>query len=161
MIRKHTTLAACALAIAAAPAQAFNPQPEPPLTMVGLARTQTAVLSAVIAQPPDPAAPPCVMDLAFVDASGAPFHDAAGAEVKKRVSLRPGFAAFLQLRSQDAVPDGQLRVAIRAVVQPPDPTQPPDPACDGLVASVEIVDLLGMTRVLMTSQIVPVPEDGR
>jgi hypothetical protein len=161
MIRKHTTLAACALAIAAAPAQAFNPQPEPPLTMVGLARTQTAVLSAVIAQPPDPAAPPCVMDLAFVDASGAPFHDAAGAEVKKRVSLRPGFAAFLQLRSQDAVPDGQLRVAIRAVVQPPDPTQPPDPACDGLVASVEIVDLLGMTRVLMTSQINPTPDDGR
>ncbi len=162
------TLAVSAAALAAAAtAAAFNPQPEPPLGIVGLARSQTAILNAVLTQPPDPgqppdpAAPPCVMVLAFVDASGQVFHDAAGSEVTKRVELRGHAADSLVLRSQDAVPSGQLRVAIRGVVQPPDPTQPPDPQCGGLVATLEIVDILGMTRVLATSLIQPVPNDGQ
>jgi hypothetical protein len=37
---------------------------------------------------------------------------------------------------------------------------PPDPQCIGLVATVEIVDLLGATRVLAVSQINPTPDDG-
>ena len=159
-VRWTVGVCAGALAVAALPAGAFNPQPEPPLGMVGLARTQTAILNAVLTQPPDPAAPACVMVLSFVDAAGRLFHDAAGNQVVKRVELRGNVAQSIQLRSQDAVPDGQLRVPIRGVVQPPDPTQPPDPQCVGLVATLEIVDLLGATRVLAVSQINPIPDDG-
>jgi hypothetical protein len=153
-------LCAAALAVTALPASAFNPQPEPPLGVMGLARTQTAILNVVLTQPPDPAAPACVMVLSFVDATGRRFHDASGAEVTKRVDLRGNVAQALVLRWQDAVPDGQLRVPIRGVVQPPDPALPPDPQCAGLVATLEIVDLLGATRVLAVSRIQPTPDDG-
>ena len=160
MSNVRRTLGSCAAALAAAgPALAFNPQPEPPaFGMMGLVRTQTAILNVVLTQPPDPAAPACVMVLSFVDASGRLFHDAAGAEVSRRVELRGNVAQSILLRSQDAVPDGQLRVGVRGVVQPPDPQQPPDPGCIGLVATVEIVDLLGATRVLAVSQIHQPPD---
>jgi len=162
MTNVRWTMGLCAAALGAAvlPASAFNPQPEPPLGMVGLARTQTAILNVVLTQPPDPAAPACVMVLSFVDATGRRFHDASGAEVAKRVDLRGNVAQALVLRSQDAVPDGQLRVPVRGVVQPPDPTLPPERQCAGLVATLEIVDLLGATRVLAVSQILPPPDDG-
>src|SRR5262245_27908923 len=139
MSKSRLTLGLCAAALAAAagPASAFNPQPEPPaFGMMGLARTQWAILNAVLTQPPDPAAPACEMVLSFVDAGGRLFHDAAGNELTKRVSLRGNVAQSIVVRSQDVVPDGQFRTSIRGVVQPPDPGQPPDPQCVGLVATV-------------------------
>jgi hypothetical protein len=157
MTRVRLTLGLGAAWLAAAgPAAAFNPQPEPPaFGMMGLARTQWALLTAVLTQPPDPGAPACEMALSFVDSTGRLLNDAAGNPLTRRVSLRGNVAASLQVRSQDVIPDGQLRFAIRGVVQPPDPGQPPDPQCVGLVATVEIVDLLGATRVLAVSQIHP------
>jgi len=100
------------------------------------------------------------MVLSFRNALGEVFHDAAGTAVARQVELRGHAAASLVLQSQDVVPNGQLRVAIRGVVQPPDPQQPPDPACGGLVATLEIVDSKGLTQVLATSLITPVPDDG-
>src|SRR5262245_48193118 len=97
-VRWTLGLCAAAMAMGAGPAAAFNPQPEPPLGMVGLARTQTAILNAVLTQPPDPVAPACVMVLSFVDASGRLFHDAAGAEITKRVELRGNVAQSILLR---------------------------------------------------------------
>jgi hypothetical protein len=121
--------------------------------MVGLARTQTAVLNVVLNPTPDDGHPPCMLELSFVDAAGHVFRDAAGLEVKKTVELRGNVAASLVLRWQDAIPDGQLRVPMRAVAQP---VPAAGTECSGLAASLEIVDALGMTRVLC----LPTPDDG-
>src|SRR5262245_36974111 len=152
--RNPVGLAAAGLLFVTGPAVAFNPQPEPPaFGMVGLARSQTAILNVVLAPVPEDGQPPCLVDLSFADASGRSFRDAAGHDVRKRVELRGNVAATLQLRWQDAIPGGQLRAPIRAVAIPV-----PDDGfdCTGLVATLEIVDLLGGTRVLYT----PVPDDG-
>lgn len=151
--------------------RAFNPQPEPPLWfgMVGLAQTQSAVLNVVLTTPPDPNQPPdpqrqaCHLVLSFMDAQGRPFHDAAGNEVKKMVELRGNVADSLRLRSGDAIPTGQLRAPIRALLsQPPDPAQPSD--CVGLVATLEIVGPLGFTQLLYVAQPpdpgIATPDDG-
>jgi len=127
------------------------------------------VLNVVLAQPPDPQQPPdpgreaCHLVLSFMDAQGRPFHDAAGNEVKKMVELRGNVADSLRLRSGDAIPAGQLRAPIRALLsQPPDPTQPSD--CMGLVATLEIVGPLGFTQLLYVGQppdpAVPSTNDG-
>jgi hypothetical protein len=121
--------------------------------MVGLARTQTGVLNVVLIPTPDDGHPPCVLELSFVDAAGHVFRDAAGLEVKKTVELRGNVAAALVLRWQDAIPGGQLRAPIRAVVVP---TPDDGRDCSGLAASLEIVDALGLTRVLS----LPTPDDG-
>jgi hypothetical protein len=153
-------LLALALLAAALPAQAFNPQPEPPaFGLVGLVRTQSAILNVVLThppdptQPPDPMAPACELVLSFQDASGQTYLDAAGAQISRRVALRGNAAASLQIGSRDVVPDGQLRGSIRAVVHPPDPLHPPDPQCEGLVATLEVVDAFGFTRVLYVSEL--------
>src|SRR5262245_20625133 len=87
--RNPLGLAAAGLLFVTAPAVAFNPQPEPPaFGMVGLARSQTAILNVVLAPVPEDVQPPCLVDLSFADASGRSFRDAAGHDVRKRVELR-------------------------------------------------------------------------
>jgi hypothetical protein len=149
-------LAASVTVVTTGVVHAFNPQPEPPaFGMASLARTQTALLNAVLTQPPDPQQPPdpglaCRLVLSFVDANGVVFHDAAGNLIQRPVELRDHVAASLQLRAADILGPTQLRVPIRAVLtyQPPDPTQPSD--CTGLVGTLEIVNLLGSTQLLVT-----------
>jgi hypothetical protein len=123
--------------------------------MVGLARTQTAVLNVVLTPTPDDGRPPCVLDLSFVDASGHVFRSAAGLDVAKRVTLRRNVADSLALRWQDVVPAGQLRAPIRAVAAPT-PDGGNQAGCTGLAVSLEIVDALGFTHVLYQ----PTPDDG-
>jgi hypothetical protein len=149
--------------LATSAAHAFNPQPEPPAwSLVGLARTQFAVLNAVLVQPPDPTQPPdpalpCAVVLSFVDAMGHVFHDAAGNEVKREVLLRDGVAASLQLRAADILGATQLRAPIRPVIaeQPPDPGHPT--SCVGLVGTLEIVNALGATQVVVVGAYPPGP----
>jgi hypothetical protein len=147
----------------AARAADFNPQPEPPaFGMVGLARTQTAVLSVVVTPVPDDGAPPpdpddsrrCRMVLSFVGGNGEAFHDAAGNEVSRLVTLRGRAAASLTLRAQDVLTGTQLRTPIRPVLAPPpDDSVPSD--CRRLVATLEIVGPLGATQILYS----PPPDD--
>jgi hypothetical protein len=154
--------AMCVLVPGVVGAADFNPQPEPPaFGMVGLARTQTAVLHAVLVPVPEDGTPPpddnrsCRLVLSFVGAGGQPFHDAAGNEVRKPVTLRGRVADSLTLRSQDVLTGTQLRAPIRAVVTPvPDDGAPSD--CRALVATLEIVGALGATQILYT----PPPDDG-
>jgi hypothetical protein len=167
-MRKTMRVAIAVLVVAglvAGGVRAFNPQPEPPLWfgMVGLAQTQSAVLNVVLTTPPDPNTPPdpmragCRLGLSFMDAQGRPFHDAAGNEVKKVVELRGNVADSLRLRAGDAIPTGQLRAPIRALVSfPPDRAEPPE--CRGLVATLEIVSPLGFTQLLYVGQ--ATPDDG-
>jgi hypothetical protein len=154
-MRRSVYAMAAAVTSVAGPAVAFNPQPEPPaFGMVRLARTQTAILNVVLVPVPEDGQEPCVVHLSFVDAGGAAFRDAAGQEIGKRVELRGNVAASLALRWQDAIPTGQLHAPLRAVATP----VPEDGReCRGLVATLEIVDLLGGTRVLYA----PTPDDGQ
>jgi hypothetical protein len=159
-VRRIAMALAGTAVIAVGNARAFNPQPEPPaFGIVGLSQTQTAILNAVLTQPPDPARPACELVLSFVDADGQPFHDAAGTEITKRVMLQGAKARSLQLRPAEAVPVGQTRAPIRAVVsQPPDPQGPSD--CTGLVATLELVSRRGLTQMLYASPAVLPPAVG-
>lgn len=106
--------------------------------MVGLSRTQTAVLNVVLTGTPDDRRPACRRVLSFVDGQGRRFHDSAGNEVSRQVELRGNAAESLTLRSRDVLGDGQLRAPIRAVLTAPhDDGTASD--CRGLVATLEIV----------------------
>jgi hypothetical protein len=143
----RTRIVARALAVAvlaATPAAAFNPQPEPPaFGMIGLSRMQKVLLHAVLTRPVGTTRAGCEVVLSFVDGTGKPFHDAAGAEITRVATLRDQTAASLSLDSRDVLTDGAARKAIRAVLsQPPDPTETD---CGGLVATLEIVNARGRT----------------
>ena len=135
-----------AVAVTMVSGQAFNPQPEPPsFGMVGLARTQTAILNAVLTEAGGATRTGCDVVLSFLDADGEPFQDAAGAELSRRVTLEGGAAESLQLQGRHVLPAVQ-RVAIRARIE-----AAPEPAasdCGGLVATLEIVDARGRTSIL-------------
>lgn len=162
-------MAILALGLTQASTRAFNPQPEPPaFGMIGLARGQFAVLSAVLVGPPDDGTPPpddqlpppddnrpaCRLILAFVGADGRTLVDAAGLPTQKTVALRGGIAGSLMLRATDVLGTGQLRRPIRAVVVgPPDDDAPSD--CRGLVATMELVNALGWTEVLYAPAVQP------
>ena len=136
--------ALAAAMLAATPATAFNPQPEPPaFGMIGLSRMQKVLLHAVLTRPAGSTRAGCEVVLSLVDAVGQPFHDAAGAEITKVATLRGGAAVSLSLDSRDALADGSVRKEIRAVLG-----QPPGAAetdCGGLVATLEIVNGRGRT----------------
>jgi hypothetical protein len=140
------TLAVAAL-VTAGTVRAFNPQPDPPrFGIVGLARGQTAVINAVLGEPPDDNRPACLLVLSFVGADGRTLAGAGGRESRKVVALRGNVAASLSVRAADVLDEGQLRLPIRAVLgNPPDDGVPSD--CRGLLASVEIVGPLGHTQL--------------
>jgi hypothetical protein len=152
-----------ALAAAGDMAADVNPRAErTAFGMVGLARTQTAVLNVVLSPVPEDGSPPpdddrsCRVVLSFVGASGEPFHDAAGNEIKKMVTLRRQVAGSLTLRSQDVLTGTQVRAPIRAVLTPV-PNDGAPAACRRLVATLEIVGPLGATQLLYT----PPPDDNQ
>src|SRR5258708_22139670 len=90
--------------------RAFNPQPDPPaFGLIGVSIFQTARLNAVCADTPLPGGltpGPCVVTLAF--------NDASGTEIKRTTqTLRPGQAMSLDLRGADGPRTGN-----RAEYQP-------------------------------------------
>jgi hypothetical protein len=121
------------------PDRGLTPPPDPDFGLLGLARTQTARLSAVVTRDPDLVSPgPCSVALSFVDAAGRPYVDAKGEPIAAEASLVPGAATWIDL---PAVQKSQkLRRAFRAVlVAQPEPDAPPDP-CRSLAGTVEIID---------------------
>lgn len=94
---------------------AFNPQPDPPFGMVGIAQGQTARLNLVNTASPDAAlfAPPCRARLRFLDAAGSVL-------TRVTVEVQAGQSTFLDypLPTNNTVGDvvGPLRAEIRPVV---------------------------------------------
>jgi hypothetical protein len=142
----------------AAPALAFDPQPEPPaFGMVGLARSQSASLTAVLTQPPDPSHEGCGVTLSFVDEAGKVLKDAAGTPLVREYVLTGNVARSLVVRAEDVLGDGQTRRAIRAVVADlPGKDAPTE--CVGLVATFEIVASTGATTIAQQLSVEP-PRD--
>ena len=152
-------------------AQGIEPTPFAPFGMLGLARAQTARLNLVNLLPQG-GITPCVAVLSFADGDGMPLMTGTGAPIMERFSLLPGKAAFLDLTAREAFPrdSRELRMQFRGEVgsNPPDDNTPPpddetpDP-CAGLVATLEIFDMLtGRTAVLYALPPVGTnpPDDG-
>src|SRR5712671_5164890 len=108
---------------------AFNPQPDPPFGMVGIADGQTARLNLVNLGKPDPLTgaipPPCRARLQFADSQG-------NVLATRDVAPRAGRAAFLDFVPDFAPPINTvgdiaplLRAEIRAVVTFDDGTLAP------------------------------------
>jgi hypothetical protein len=121
------------------PDRGANPPPEPDFGLLGLARTQTMRLSAVLTRDPDLVSPgPCTVALSFVDAAGRTYVDAKGEPIAAEADLVPGSATWIDLPAVQS--SAKLRRAVRAVlVAPPDPELPPDP-CRSLSGTVEVID---------------------
>jgi hypothetical protein len=114
------------------------------LGMVGIARDQRAVISAVMASPPDDSHPGCRLVLSFVGADGQTLVDSSRAEIKKLVTLRGNVAERLAFRAADVMPENQLRLPIRAVLgNPPDDGIPSH--CAAVLVTVELVAPNGWT----------------
>jgi hypothetical protein len=136
-------------------AHALEGPPEaPPFGMVGLARTQVALLSAVLTHQPDEAHLSCLLTLSFVDARGQVFKDRAGAEVKKAIVLRGNAANGLALRASDILADDEIRKPIRpVVVEATDAGLCSD--CRNLALTLELVGSNGITTTLASSLMPP------
>lgn len=140
-------LATITLALAAAsPAQAFNPQPDPPgrWAMVGIAADQTARLS-VLALPVarGAAAQSCTVTLNFLDSDGNKLIEAS------TLVLLPGKAQFVDLKGSllrlgNSSERAQLRADVEVLHNPPG-YQP----CAGVAATVEIFDASGRSSLLV------------
>ena len=148
--RKLAAGSLCALVIAVGassrPANAFNPQPDPPrIGMVGIADGQTARLNLVNVSAPDDLLlpPPCRAQLQFLDADG-------NVLAQRRVVVAAGHAAFVDFRPSFAPTNigdvlGPARAEIRAAVDSADGVVPPP--CR---ASLEIFDnVTGRTQIAL------------
>jgi hypothetical protein len=135
---------AASLAVAV-PALVLGAEPElPAFGMVGLAYTQTAILSAVLTHVPNAQHPGCAVTMSFVDATGTVFRDRAGSPVRKRVVLRNNVAEFLELPSADVLGPFERRKPIRAaVLETPEPGGASD--CCALTLTLELVGPRGST----------------
>ncbi len=141
-----------------------NPGPPTVYGMLGLARLQAAVLTAINLSPQtrDDAPTPCSVGLTFLDAAGQMFLSGGrtGDPILQRADLLPGEFASLVLPPGAVFGDGRdLRRAFRASVSgnPGPPTVPPSP-CAGLVHTLELVDLLtGRTQLMYSAQSNPGP----
>jgi hypothetical protein len=115
MINRHASITrrgvVLALAVSAGAGVAHaGPTPHMRSGLVGIARLQTARLSAVRYQPalrgeiaPEPVA--CTVILAFHHADGTPYLTRAGQPVRREVALMPDGAAALDLRASDVFID--------------------------------------------------------
>jgi hypothetical protein len=141
--------AALAVGLAAALGAGATARAAAPHTfgMVGLARSQTAYLHAVLTRPPDTAHPGCRVTLSFVDARGQVFHDRAGNEVKETFVLRDNVASTLRLRSSDALAAGESRTLMRGVVSYPPETEGRSD-CRSIMVVKEIAGVSGRGRVI-------------
>jgi hypothetical protein len=138
--------------------------PGPPGTfgMVGLARLQAAVLTAINLTPETVGSvppSPCHVSLAFLDETGQAFSSGK-TPVEREVDVAPGEFASLALPAAVALAGSQdLRRAFRAAVEEPPgpPNTPPDP-CAGLVNTLELVDTLtGRTQLVYPGGMNPGP----
>jgi hypothetical protein len=119
-------------------------QPVPPpiheLGIVGVASSQTALLT-VVTDRSSPNPPPIRVRLRFVDEAGSPLLDADGAPIATEVELEPDGVATLEVAGAAIVPDGQLRSAVRAVVDVDPPAR--------VIPTLELVDAAtGRTELL-------------
>lgn len=132
----------------AAPAHAFNPQPDPPgrYALVGLIAEQTArlsVLAVPLARAAAAAARSCTVTLNFLDSDGNKLAEAS------TFVLLPGKAQSVDLKGASLRLTGRAeRVQFRADVQIHD-----NPAgylpCQGVAATLEVFDATGRTSVLV------------
>ena len=148
-MNKHLPLAFATFTLAlavASPAQAFNPQPDPPgrWAMVGIVADQTARLS-VLALPLSPGAPAssCTVTLNFLDGGGNKLSEAS------IMVLLPGKSQFVDLkggslRLGSGSERAQFRAAVEVLHNPPGYMP-----CAGVAATVEIFDASGRTSLLV------------
>ena len=89
--------------------------------VVGIARLQTARLSAVLYPPPlrDDVAPvACTVTLVFNRADGTPYLTREGRPIQRQVALLPDRSLSLDLRAADVfIDDPNIRAAFSASVQ--------------------------------------------
>ena len=142
-----------------------GPSPHMRSGLVGIARLQTARLSAVRYAPArgevEPVAVACRATLAFDHANGTPYIDRAGSPVRREALLMPDGTAFLDLRSADVFIDNpNLREPFRASVRFECPTSPmsrptlgdlPAGPCEDVVVTLEVFETLtGRTSVFLS-----------
>jgi hypothetical protein len=95
---------------------AFNPQPDPPFGMVGIAQGQTARLNLVNTGSPAELAPPCRAHLRFLDANGNVLASLRAEAAADHATFLDYAASFAPINTVgDAV--GPARAEIRAAVQ--------------------------------------------
>lgn len=131
---------------AASPAQAFNPQPDPPgrWAMIGLVADQTLRLS-VLAVPVARVGQrkSCTVTLNFLGGDGIQLVEA------RTLVLLPGKAQFVdlpgsQLRLVKPNDRMQVRASVELLHNPP-----MELPCDGVAATVEVFDASGRTSVIV------------
>ena len=147
----NSSLAALTLALAAAtPAQAFNPQPDPPgrWAMLGMVAEQTARLS-VLALPSarDERVGSCTVTLNFLDGDGNKLAEAT------TLVLLPGKAQFVDLKGSglrlaNRSDRAQFRANVDVLHNPP-AFQP----CAGVAATVEVFDASGRSSVTVAQPV--------
>lgn len=105
-------------------AGAFNPQPDPPFGMVGIAQGQTARLNLVNTGSPAAFAPPCRARLRFLDADGNVLANVRAEAVADHATFLDYAASFVPTNTvgDAAVP---ARAQIRAAVHFIDDQVPP------------------------------------
>jgi hypothetical protein len=168
--KSRSRLAALPLALIAAtagPGEVYaGPSPHMKSGLVGIARLQTARLSAVRYLPAvqhEEARPEvaCRATLAFDHANGAPYMDRTGRPVRREALLLPDGTAVLDLRASDVFIDNpNIREPFRASVRlvPPDvgditPDTGDRPAgpCQDVVVTLEVFETLtGRTSVFVS-----------
>jgi hypothetical protein len=113
--------------------------------VVGIARLQTARLTAVRYQPSlrDNVAPAaCTVTLVFNRADGTPYLTREGRPIQRQVALLPDLSVNLDLRAADVfIDDPNIRAAFSASVKmtEPDGADMPE-ACRNVVVSLDIFD---------------------
>jgi hypothetical protein len=116
--------------------------------VVGIARLQTARLSAVRYQPRilgDAAPLACSVTLVFNRADGTPYQTRDGRPIQRQMALMPDGSAGLDLRAADVfIDDPNIRAAFSASVRmiEPEGGDMPVGACRNVVVSLDIFDNL-------------------
>jgi hypothetical protein len=123
-----------------------GPAPHLRSGLVGIARLQTARLSAVRYQPPlrDDVAPvACTIALVFNRANGTPYLTREGRPIQRQAALMPDGSVVLDLRAADVfIDDPNIRAAFSASVKmiEPEGGDIPAGACRNVVVSLDIFD---------------------
>jgi hypothetical protein len=113
----------------------------PAYGMMTVARTETAVLYAVLTHQPSAQHPGCRLTASFVDAQGKTLRDRAGRLIKASWVLRGNVAASLPLRAADVLASTQSRRLVRAAVR--EDLAGGASNCCALTLTLEISDAFG------------------
>jgi hypothetical protein len=123
---------------------------------VGIARLQTARLSAVRYQSPlrdDLAQVACTVTLGFNRVDGTPYLTREGRPIHRQVALIPDGSVALDLRAVDVfIDDPNIRAAFSASVRmlEPDGGDIPSGACQNVVVSLDVFDTItGRSNVFL------------